>query len=80
MAGNVEEWTADWMDGEYYRTHPMPADPTGPDEGTQRVVRGGSFDDPAASAHDALSISSRASAPPDFRLPSIGFRCAHALP
>jgi formylglycine-generating enzyme required for sulfatase activity len=79
MAGNVSEWTADWMAAEYYRSHPTPADPKGPHEGTQRVVRGGAFDDPAARSHDALSVSSRASAPPDLRLPSMGFRCAHSL-
>jgi formylglycine-generating enzyme required for sulfatase activity len=79
MAGNVSEWTADWMGGEYYRSHPMPADPKGPADGYQRVVRGGAFDDPASANEDSLSVATRASQPPDVRLPSIGFRCAHSL-
>jgi formylglycine-generating enzyme required for sulfatase activity len=51
MAGNVAEWVSDWYDPTYYQTqsNQQQADgepivnPRGPAGGTQRVLRGGSF-------------------------------------
>ncbi len=42
MAGNVWEWVADWYDSEYYAISPE-SNPLGPDSGTNRVLRGGSW-------------------------------------
>ncbi|MBN1440818.1 MAG: SUMF1/EgtB/PvdO family nonheme iron enzyme [Anaerolineales bacterium] len=42
MAGNVYEWVADWFGEDYYRTGPK-ENPPGPDSGTLRLVRGGSW-------------------------------------
>ena len=42
MHGNVWEWCADWFDYDYYGQSP-PEDPVGPDSGTSRVLRGGSW-------------------------------------
>jgi len=40
MAGNVDEWVADWYGNTYYYDSPF-WNPTGPEKGDLRVVRGG---------------------------------------
>ena len=42
MAGNVLQWCADWYGEDYYKKSPA-KNPTGPDSGTDRVLRGGSW-------------------------------------
>lgn len=42
MSGNVEEWCQDWFDNDYYASSPS-VNPSGPDSGTYRVQRGGSW-------------------------------------
>ena len=69
MSGNVYEWVADWF-GPYSRS--SQTDPTGPDSGSEKIIRGGSWgDDPA---HIRSTIRSRVKA--DNWLDFIGFRCA----
>lgn len=72
MAGNVEEWVADWYAADYYETGPT-SDPQGPDEGTQRVVRGGDLFD---ASPDNLRVFERSRFDPSFTAPERGFRCA----
>lgn len=76
MAGNVAEWVADWYDPNYYAelaNQDQPIDnPSGPISGTERVIRGGSWD---AKPFFARSVH-RQSAGPDTANAWLGFRCA----
>jgi sulfatase modifying factor 1 len=70
-AGNVMEWAADWYSEDAYRL-PPDRNPTGPDHGIYRVLRGGGY----TSTGQDLRITSRSRMVPDFRDETIGFRCA----
>jgi formylglycine-generating enzyme required for sulfatase activity len=70
MHGNVSEWVQDWYNENYYEESPV-SDPSGPDTGSHRVLRGGSWFYRARFAR----VSSRGRDVPGGRL-SIGFRLA----
>jgi formylglycine-generating enzyme required for sulfatase activity len=72
MAGNLEEWVADYYLADYYRSAPD-HNPPGPDLVTNRVRRGGSWWDGAGAVRTSYRTSSHGSSP-DFRA---GFRCAY---
>jgi serine/threonine-protein kinase len=71
MAGNVDEWVADWFGETYYGSSPS-SNPTGPTSSNFRVYRGGSWHDPEYFARSAY----RGGDPPDYYNIVIGFRCA----
>jgi formylglycine-generating enzyme required for sulfatase activity len=71
LAGNVAEWVADWYDNTSYK-YELDRNPTGPADGEEKVVRGGSWFDSAALQRSAVRSRSHPLVPTTDR----GFRCA----
>ena len=76
--GNVWEWCADWYSPAYYLRSPE-ENPTGPEGGTARVLRGGSY-----LCHDSYCNryrnSARSSNTPDSSMGNAGFRTVALAP
>jgi formylglycine-generating enzyme required for sulfatase activity len=70
VLGNAWEWTADWYDERFYQ-EAQRFDPTGPPNGHERVLRGGSWVDPPAE----VRVSVRGKRQPTARSTDTGFRC-----
>lgn len=71
MCDNVHEWCSDWYQADYYARSPE-RNPRGPESGTRKSSRGGSW-----RHHIKVSrCSARSSIPPEFQYADYGFRLA----
>jgi serine/threonine-protein kinase len=78
MAGNAEEWVADWYDAGYYDVAPD-EDPPGPADyvnSPRRSIRGGAYRDGAGGLRAADRSFGDAE---NAILPGTGFRCARSV-
>jgi iron(II)-dependent oxidoreductase len=69
MGENVHEWCLDWYAADYYASSPA-HNPPGPETGTRRVSRGGSW----RHRVKASRAAHRSSLPPEFQYTDYGFR------
>lgn len=74
MVGNVWEWVSDYYQADYYQKSVL-ENPTGPEKGVYRMVRGGAWEQPPYGriSRRSAKLSSKVDDP-------VGFRIAVALP
>ena len=74
MCGNAWEWCADWFSPRFHIDGPRES-PTGPPDGTHRVIRGGSY-----LCHESYCyryrVAARSANTPDSSTGNTGFRCS----
>jgi len=79
VIGNVAEWVNDWYDRGYYAVSPE-ANPTGPQKGMYRVIRGSSWADLIETGDEVeprvYGVYFRNFLTPTHRTDVVGFRCA----
>jgi len=74
VGDNIHEWCADWFNASYYGCSPE-RNPRGPNNGSRRASRGGSW-----RHHIKISrTAARSSIPPEFKYADYGFRVAQSL-
>jgi formylglycine-generating enzyme len=75
MCENVHEWCSDWYAPDYYAVSPA-RNPRGPENGSRRASRGGSW----RHRIKVTRCAARSSIPPEFRYTDYGFRVATSRP
>jgi sulfatase modifying factor 1 len=78
MTGNVWEWTADWFTVSHGTSGTPRENPAGPDRGTHKTTRGGSYLCHASYCR-RYRVSARNALTPDSFTGNIGFRCARDI-
>jgi len=74
IGDNVHEWCGDWYQADYY-AHSPERNPPGPESGTRRASRGGSW-----RHHIKVTrCAARSSIPPQFQYADYGFRVARKI-
>ena len=73
MMGNVYEWTLDWY-GPYLLDNSK-INPVGPENGKEKVVRGGAWHSPS----HYLRVSDRIAKTPEYKYSDVGIRCAYSI-
>jgi formylglycine-generating enzyme required for sulfatase activity len=74
VAGNVWEWVSDWYSSAYYSDNQEWRNPAGPEQGVEKVLRGGSW---YSSDTRFLRVSNRGKSTPDKVANEFGFRCVY---
>lgn len=73
LGDNVHEWCSDWYDADYYVRSPE-KNPAGPEKGSRKASRGGSW-----RHHIKVTrTAARSSIPPEFKYADYGFRIARS--
>ena len=74
MSGSLWEWTSDWYEENYYSITPI-ENPTGPNEGNEKILRGGAWNSDRLQWKSTYRNHER----PGIRRFDIGFRCARSF-
>ncbi len=74
MVGNVWEWIGDWYDEDYYAQEEFPPDPSGPETGLYKIMRGGGYSARADTTIREFGYPESTSSRPA-KGPNLGFRC-----
>jgi formylglycine-generating enzyme required for sulfatase activity len=72
LSGNVSEWCWDWYDANYYKNPAATDNPRGPKSGSNKVCRGGAWNDEARNCR----VSYRKALQPIYKGNDVGFRLA----